>query len=190
MNSRLAWWALGSAALLGGCTGDFDAYDFSGAPGGAGGAGTGAGSSGGSGGSGNASNGGAGAIGNASNGGGGNTATGGSSMGGSAVLVDCGASPCDVASGAACCVDLDTEAATCPANGKCGGNDVKVECDGPADCPGEACCATTKGGDYDKVVCKGSCGGNDQLVCQIGDDSPCGGNTCQADIPGGYGICQ
>jgi len=189
MSSRLLWWTLGGAVLLAACTGDFDAFDFSGAPGGS----SSGGASNGGGGTGNTSTGGSG---NTSNGGGGSgnasTGGGGSGMGGSAtVLVDCGASTCDVASNAACCVDLDTEDATCPADGKCAGNDVKVECDGPEDCPGEICCATTKGGDYDKVRCKGSCsGGNDNIVCHVGDDAPCGGDSCQTDIPGGYGICQ
>lgn len=113
-----------------------------------------------------------------------------SSTGMPGTIVDCDGMDCDVSSNN-CCIDGSQ-------NGSCGGgncgNDIDVECDEHADCPGQICCLFENNGDTVSVECAATCDGFDaDPICGNAGDPACQDPTTCTDVddlPGGYQSCQ
>ncbi|NUP09018.1 MAG: hypothetical protein HOW73_23455 [Polyangiaceae bacterium] len=176
-----------------GCTNDYDQFTFGGGSPGTGGTpGTG-GSSGPTGGQ-STSNGGAPSTGG--EGGMGGTPTTDGGMGGMpgtggmppGVEVPCGGETCNVDAGEECCIDNDgAPFGTCKSN--CAGFEASLECNEPADCPGQLCCLDDSGGNLDGSHCGDFCG--DEELCDPANPD-CGGGDCvqHPDLPDGYFFCD
>ena len=118
------------------------------------------------------------------------TATTSTGMGGMGpVTVDCAGSTCYISAGEVCCADGATgacESGTCQSGG-----DIPVSCDEQADCPGAICCVFKSGGNVDSVQCASNCQGNNaDPLCSVAE--PCAMSTCTAepDLPAGFMSCQ
>ncbi len=115
-----------------------------------------------------------------------------SSTGGTGPFIECGGETCDVSLNQVCCVD-SPGSASCEVGG-CSGNDVPVECDEQADCPGEICCVFETGGSPDSIECSPTCDGQSQdPICMGSGDPICMTPTMcvqSPDLPSGYEYCQ
>ncbi|MBK6516905.1 MAG: hypothetical protein IPM79_21775 [Polyangiaceae bacterium] len=187
------------------CTNDYDQFNFGGAPATGGTSNTG-GTTVNTGGGGGTTDGGAPSTGGMGNGGtpstggmgnGGAPTTGGMGQGGGGgapptdVTVPCGAAvtPCDVDAGQSCCIDNNgASAGNC--SGNCQGNQATLDCNEPADCPGQRCCLEAGGGDVSFSRCEDSCG--DETICDPANPDCGGGETCDQhpDMPPGYFYCN
>lgn len=197
---RLATLTGGLLVLTFACTNDYDQFNFGGAQptggttntggttvntGGMGSGGGGAPSTGGMGSGGTPSTGGMGS--------GGTPSTGGmGGMGGSPPVVEVpcgdGVPPCDIGAGESCCIDNNgASGGTCKSN--CQGNEAALDCNEPADCPGQLCCLEAGGGDVSFSRCEDSC--SDETICDPANPD-CGGNSCvqHPDMPPGYFYCD
>lgn len=124
------------------------------------------------------------------------TTSSGGGMGGTGgappvVSVDCGGTGCVVEGSQACCWDIGGQEGSCESDGDCGG-DVRISCQGPADCPGQICCADRVGSQLEAVLCRDTCsGGGDRPMCDPNAANPCASGTCTASmfLPAGYFIC-
>jgi hypothetical protein len=125
-----------------------------------------------------------------SGGNGGTVAGGGSggSGGGLGHVVVCGTTQCETPAGH-CCIENDVSKCW-DINVACA--DVDVACDGPEDCPGEKCCATTVAGETTptKMACSATCAAGQLTVCGS-DPSVCAsGTSCvSADTFPQYKLC-
>ena len=186
------------------CTNDYDQFNFGGAPATGGTSNTG-GTTVNTGGGGGTTDGGAPSTGGMGNGGtpstggmgnGGAPTTGGMGQGGGGapptdVTVPCGAAvtPCDVDAGQSCCIDNNgASAGNC--SGNCQGNQATLDCNEPADCPGQRCCLEAGGGDVSFSRCDDFCG--DETICDPANPDCGGGENCEQhpDMPPGYFYCN
>ena len=92
--------------------------------------------------------------------------------------VTCGSDTC--VAPAFCCVRAQDTIGCETEETKCAGQeDLRVRCDGRADCPGQICCMQF--GDkfnVDAVTCRAECNGpNDQRACHV-DKDECDGGRC------------
>ncbi|MBX3186652.1 MAG: hypothetical protein KF819_06540 [Labilithrix sp.] len=101
--------------------------------------------------------------------------------------IDCPPTVCSLASNGRCCYDADLQSGACAFGGVAcptAANKISVACDGPEDCPGAVCCASSPG----TIVCQLACP-TTQTVCHSTGTCPAP-LTCTGLVGGHYKVCQ
>lgn len=114
-------------------------------------------------------------------------------MGGMPPVVDVpcgdGVGVCNVDAGESCCIPQDG-ASTGTCKNSCQGNEASLDCNEPADCPGQICCLNDSGPDWDSSRCQDDC--FDEVLCDP-QNPDCGQfDDCipHPDMPPGYFYCD
>jgi len=108
-------------------------------------------------------------------------------------MVFCNGAPC--LTGDICCFNPNGPGDHCGQAGQCDPGFVELSCNGPEDCPGQICCATTDQGGQTVtgISCQATCSQpNDFVVCSQQQPNVCQGNTqCQTTnfLGNGYRLC-
>lgn len=117
--------------------------------------------------------------------------------GGGPIDIPCGTGgTCDVDASEHCCIAKAGSANGTCATSSCNGSQAQLECNEPADCPGELCCID-KPSDFVDSACDPACDGGDDIQACSGNGTACmkadgGSGVCSqiSGLPTGYLGCQ
>lgn len=121
-----------------------------------------------------------------------------SSTGPADPTVDCGGGQTCLVNDGGCCYSAQQQQGGCSQNGNCPNFATQILCQGPADCPGEICCAqrTNSQFPYDTLQCAAGCDQPSRIVCDpmnpvcpmiMGQQTTCKPSQL---LPQGYYICS